>query len=191
MVVFDNAGLTKSLMDVKESHGTLVNYKSQISTLVNMDIYSVARKFASLGNTGGRRWYLDSDEFTEYDLLSWLENLRNYAQVLKSEMNVESEIEMWLRATIGKVFVSMDSLSSIANAMAVVTNNFISDATHSFEGTGLRSGKNDGIVEAISEVIEVELENVEEIKHKIQNLSDVAGIVAKNFTEMDHVIQGK
>lgn len=54
-MVFDNAGLTKTLRDIKESHGGLVKYKSTIATLSSFDTYSITRNFDMWGSSGGRR----------------------------------------------------------------------------------------------------------------------------------------
>lgn len=190
-MVFDNAGLTKTLRDIEESHGGLVKYKSTIATLSSFDTYSITRNFDMWGSSGGRRWKLGNADFDESQLIKWVQNLKQTASLLNLEMKEEGFYNTFVGTYMGPVSIPVLNISYLANAIASVTNTFLNNAGTALKGTGLRLSMKDGIVESVSEVLEVELENIDELVLKIENLSEVASVIAENFTETDLSIQRK
>ncbi|MEF9920486.1 MAG: hypothetical protein RR945_05670 [Erysipelotrichaceae bacterium] len=187
----NSAGLPNALNNIEASHGALLAYKSTISSLSNFDTYSVTRKFDRWGSSGGRRWFLDGEEFDEYDLINWIKGLKEAASVVHHQITTTGEFKYYNASSSTYEIVKYDTLSDIGNAFVSVTNRFLEKSKKVFNGTGLRLGKTDGIVEAISEVFEFELKNIEEMKKKVESLSDIAGGLANNFSKMDSWLQEK
>lgn len=187
----NEAQLLRVLSGIEESHGKLLDYKNIIFTLSNFDTYNVTRKFDMWGNSGGRRWFLDGVEFDEYELIGWIEDLKKAAGILYHQITSTGEFEYFNQETYTYEVYRYDTLSKIGEAYVLVTNTFLSKANEVFKGTGLRSGKNDGIVNSISEVLEFELKNSEEMKKKVENLSNMAGSFGDNFSKIDAWIKDR
>lgn len=185
------AHLSEVLSGINDSHGVLLSNIQTIRSLAIFDTYNVTRKFDRWGNSGNRRWFLDGVEFEEYDLIDWIKDLKRAASTLHYQVTTTGEFPVY--DEYGAVYTTykFDTISDIGKAYVAITNTFLSKTKKAFKGTGLRSGKNDGLVNAISEVMDFELQNVEELKKKVENLARMAGVLADNFFQADEWIQGK
>ena len=181
------ARLTQLLYAIDDSHGKLTGkYKlSVIDSFVNMDTYSVTRKFDGWGDSGGRTWYLDNKIYDISNVNSLVKKLQSKSSILKGSLLSTGEQTRYTCYNTQKVTLRYDTISKIGDDFVNVTNGFISKAEKAFEGTGLRSGKNDGIVNALEEVLSVELKNIEEIRQVISNIADMAEAISINFQNVD------
>ena len=154
-----------------------------------MDTYSITRKFDGWGSSGARTWYLGSERCDISDINSSIKKLQRTSTTLKRELTKSSVIEYYNSyPPYKKVTLKIDTISKIGDDFVNVTNSFISKAENVFEGTGLRSGKSDGIVNALEEVLSIELKNIEEIGQVISNISDMAEAISMNFENVDSEI---
>lgn len=183
----NEASLTKLISGINDSHGELIknSNKNILKELSEFNTYSVTRKFDMWGSSSGRRWFLDGVEFDEYDLIDWVKELKYCASTLYHEITTTGEFTYYSPNYATPQVYKFDTISDISKAFINVTNSFLGKAEKTFKGTGLRSGKNDGIVNSISEVLEVEEKNIEELRMQILNIAEMAGGLGDNFSSMD------
>ena len=181
----NNAGLNKLITQINNSHGNLVKNKNILEQLSVFNMYNITRKFDRWGSSGGRKWFLDGTEFDEYEIINYIEDLQQSANILHHQITATGEFTYYTRGSSELQVYKFDIISEIAQAFVNITNGFLSKAKEAFKGTGLRSGKNDGIVNSISEVLEIEEKNVIEIENKIISIAKMAQGVADNFTSAD------
>ena len=67
----------------------------------------------------------------------------------------------------------------------------LEESDKTFEGDGLRTGKEDGISQSLKQVLEVAEKNIEELEKQLQNTAELTQGLAENFEEQDRWIGTK
>jgi len=202
----NDASLNQLLVAMNESHGELLksDKKAMLSVVENIDCFFIMTKMEM--DNYLKTWYLDGRVWSaneRTDFVSKIDKAKKSANKLLKLLEEESFSKDYtftvdeynapyysggvVRGEYTYTY-SYESLSDIVNGYVEVTNGFISESKEVFEGRGIRSGKQDGIVEAIKEVIEVEKKNVEEIKLSLERLSEMATGIADNFESADEYL---
>ena len=71
------------------------------------------------------------------------------------------------------------------------TKRLLEESDKTFEGEGLRTGKEDGISQSLTQVLEVAEKNIEELEKQLQNTAELTQGLAENFEEQDRWIGTK
>ena len=71
------------------------------------------------------------------------------------------------------------------------TKRLLEESDKTFEGDGLRTGKEDGISQSLKQVLEVAEKNIEELEKQLQNTAELTQGLAENFEEQDRWIGAK
>ncbi|MBF1209247.1 MAG: hypothetical protein HXM18_01795 [Gemella morbillorum] len=71
------------------------------------------------------------------------------------------------------------------------TKRLLEESDKTFEGDGLRTGKEDGISQSLKQVLEVAEKNIEELEKQLQNTAELTQGLAENFEEQDRWIGTK
>ena len=71
------------------------------------------------------------------------------------------------------------------------TKYLLEESDKTFEGDGLRTGKEDGISQSLKQVLEVAEKNIEELEKQLQNTAELTQGLAENFEEQDRWIGTK
>lgn len=71
------------------------------------------------------------------------------------------------------------------------TKHLLEESKKTFEGDGLRTGKEDGISQSLTQVLEVAKANAEELGKLLQNTSELTQGLAVNFEAQDKWIEGR
>ena len=71
------------------------------------------------------------------------------------------------------------------------TKRLLEESDKTFEGDGLRTGKEDGISQSLKQVLEVAGKNIEELEKQLQNTVELTQGLAENFEEQDRWIGTK
>lgn len=159
-----------------------------IDSFVDMNVYSVTRKFDGFGTSAGRVWYLDGEKYDISNINTWIKELKKTSINLKDAITTTGEKRYYESYAHGMTTLKFDTISKLGDDFVNVTNSFIYKAKSAFEGTGLRSGKDDSIVNALEEVLKVELKNIEEIGQVVFNIADMAEAISMNFQNIDEEI---
>ena len=71
------------------------------------------------------------------------------------------------------------------------TKRLLEESDKTFEGDGLRTGKEDGISQSLKQVLEVAEKNIDELEKQLQNTAELTQGLAENFEEQDRWIGTK
>ena len=71
------------------------------------------------------------------------------------------------------------------------TKRLLEESDRTFEGDGLRTGKEDGISQSLKQVLEVAEKNIDELEKQLQNTAELTQGLAENFEEQDRWIGAK
>ena len=71
------------------------------------------------------------------------------------------------------------------------TKRLLEESDKTFEGDGLRTGKEDGISQSLKQVLEVAEKNIDELEKQLQNTAELTHGLAENFEEQDRWIGTK
>ena len=186
----DEASLNKLLVAMNESHGELLKRKNK-AMLEEIALFNSGRLPWRLETTSSeKRWSLGSEGWSRDRRSSFVGKINKAKKLAENILRLLAETS-WskeYRLMDDVVTYRYESLSDIVNGYVGITNGFISESKEVFEGRGIRTGKQDGIVEAVSEVIEVEKANIEEIKLSLERLSEMANGIADNFESADEYL---
>ena len=181
------------------NHLEQMNVISMIKKLDKLfnDIDDNKGKYSHVGNYDPTTF---SIQFRNTGKTMWVEaddHLFNYSSVegrLVEVVNSSNEVAKSLRRTsivdIIKSYghgpmVSLNVRSEIALAGEGIINSFKNKIRDSFKGENNRSGFDDGIVDALKEVIRVEKQNVQTLINCFQYMNSAVQITAYSFNESD------
>ena len=184
----NDASLTKVISSINDSHGELINRnnRSTLKQLSSFKTYSITRKLDIWGTSGGRTWYLNGKKFNEDEVIKNIKNLKIYAERLLYQTTATIDYPYYSSHTKTNEVYRYNAISEVGKAFVNVTNKFLNKAEQAFKGTGLRSGKNDAIVNSISEVLEVQEKNIIELEKQILSIAKAAEGLGNNFSDMDN-----
>ena len=136
-------------------------------------------------NTEEIMWVDKSDHIFNY---SYIETSLNV--VVNSSNEVARAIDLaavggHLGSGVSDTMINLNVRSEVAKAGEDVINSFKNKIRDSFKGENNRSGFDDGIVDALKEVIRVEKQNVQTLINCFQYMNSAVQITAYSFNESD------
>ena len=181
------------------NHLEQMNVISMIEKLDKLfnDIDDNKEKYSHVGDYNPKTF---SIQFHNTGKTMWVEaddHLFNYSSVegrLVEVVNSSNEVAKSLRrASIVDVIkshangpmISLNVRSEMARAGEGIINSFKDRIRESFKGENNRSGFDDGIVDALKEVIRVEKQNVQTLINCFQYMNSAVQITAYSFNESD------
>ena len=174
----------------------VLNMIGKIDKLFN-DIDDNKEKYRRVGRYNTKSF---SSQFHNTGKTMWVEaddHLFNYSSVegrLVEVVNSSNEVAKSLRrASIVDVIkshangpmISLNVRSEMGRAGEGIINSFKDRIRESFKGENNRSGFDDGIVDALKEVIRVEKQNVQTLINCFQYMNSAVQITAYSFNESD------
>ena len=181
------------------NHLEQMNVISMIKKLDKLfnDIDDNKGKYSHVGNYDPTTF---SIQFHNTGKTMWVEaddHLFNYSSVegrLVAVVNSSNEVAKSLRRAslvdiikshVNGPMISLNVRSEIARAGEGIINSFKDRIRESFKGENNRSGFDDGIVDALKEVIRVEKQNVQTLINCFQYMNSAVQITAYSFNESD------
>lgn len=181
------------------NHLEQMNVISMIEKLDKLfnDIDDNKEKYSHVGDYNPKTF---SIQFHNTGITMWVEaddHLFNYSSVegrLVEVVNSSNEVAKSLRrASIVDVIkshangpmISLNVRSEMGRAGEGIINSFKDRIRESFKGENNRSGFDDGIVDALKEVIRVEKQNVQTLINCFQYMNSAVQITAYSFNESD------
>ena len=136
-------------------------------------------------NTGKTMWVEADDHIFNYSSieasLNVVVNSSNEVVRVIDTISMDGQFHTEADGSI----VSLDVRSEVAKAGEDVINSFKNKIRDSFKGENNRSGFDDGIVDALKEVIRVEKQNVQTLINCFQYMNSAVQITAYSFNESD------
>ena len=181
------------------NHLEQMNVISMIKKLDKLfnDIDDNKEKYSHVGDYNPKTF---SIQFHNTGKTMWVEaddHLFNYSSVegrLVAVVNSSNEVAKSLRRAsivdiikshVNGPMISLNVRSEIAKAGENIINSFKDRIRESFKGENNRSGFDDGIVDALKEVIRVEKQNVQTLINCFQYMNSAVQITAYSFNESD------
>ena len=136
-------------------------------------------------NTGKTMWVEEDDHIFNYSFieasLNVVVNSSNEVVRVIDTISMDGPLATEADGSI----VSLNVRSEVAKAGESVINSFKNKIRDSFKGENNRSGFDDGIVDALKEVIRVEKQNVQTLINCFQYMNSAVQITAYSFNESD------
>lgn len=178
-------GLSSLLGSIDDSHGKLSSdgNKNTLNYLSSFNLGSI--KFKKSEGRYEYTWYLDNHVMKANEIQSLASKVKNASRDLIALISSPTSIYN----ACGNIRIyNYGSVSKISESLVNVTNGFISKAQDAFYGTGSRCAFNDGIVQSVEEVLNVQKSNIDEIKRALTSLSHMAQTTASNFSNVDSAL---
>ena len=175
----NNAQVPLILDNLRDSVGEIIKNKDFLSELQNYQ----ELKMEQFGHN--EKPLLHGSELNPQPFNLQLAVLRHAVepllnQSIKEETNVASDLYRG-RPTILK------SWQEVENG----TKYLLEESKKTFEGDGLRTGKEDGISQSLTQVLKVAKANAEELEKLLQNTAELTQGLAVNFEAQDKWIEGR
>ena len=111
--------------------------------------------------------------------------LRRSSEPLKQQCESEKTDD------ISSYFFGRETILKSWNNIEQVTKKLLEESYRLFEGEGLRTGKEDGISQALNQVLKVAIKNVAELELLLKNTIELMEGLANNFEEQDKWLGSK
>ena len=175
----NNIGIPLILDNLRESVGEIIKNKDSLSNLqsyheLKMESFSINEKPMVKGY-----------ELNPAPYNNQLGILRHVVEPLLTQ-SIKEETRDISNLFRGKPTI-LKSWQEIENN----TKRLLEESDKTFEGDGLRTGKEDGISQSLKQVLEVAEKNIEELEKQLQNTAELTQGLAENFEEQDRWIGTK
>ena len=175
----NNIGIPLILDNLRESVGEIIKNKDSLSNLqsyheLKMESFSINEKPMVKGY-----------ELNPAPYNNQLGILRHAVEPLLTQ-SIKEETRDISNLFRGKPTI-LKSWQEIENN----TKRLLEESDKTFEGDGLRTGKEDGISQSLKQVLEVAGKNIEELEKQLQNTAELTQGLAENFEEQDRWIGTK
>lgn len=136
-------------------------------------------------NTGKTMWVEADDHLFDYSSVEGrLVAVVNSSNEVAKSLRRASIVDI-IKSHANGPMISLNVRSEIAKAGENIINSFKDRIRESFKGENNRSGFDDGIVDALKEVIRVEKQNVQTLINCFQYMNSAVQITAYSFNESD------
>lgn len=136
-------------------------------------------------NTGKTMWVEADDHLFDYSSVEGrLVAVVNSSNEVAKSLRRASIVDI-VKSHANGPMISLNVRSEIAKAGENIINSFKDRIRESFKGENNRSGFDDGIVDALKEVIRVEKQNVQTLINCFQYMNSAVQITAYSFNESD------
>lgn len=170
---FNNAQVPQVLDNLKNSVGKIINSKDVFEKL--NEIYSLKME----GFSSDDKLYVNDNELYETAYNMQLASLRMSAEPLLNQCNKEKTYD------ITSFFSGRPTILKSWQAIEANTKKLLEESEKTLEGDGLRTGKEDGISQALTTVLDTAKNNIEELEKAITNTAELCQGLADNFANQD------
>lgn len=170
---FNNAQVPQVLDNLKNSVGKIINSKDVLEKL--SETYGLKmEEFSS-----DEKPYVNDNELNETSYNTQLASLRMSAEPLLEQCNKEKTYD------ITSFFSGRPTILKSWQAIEANTKKLLEESEKTLEGDGLRTGKEDGISQALTTVLDTAKNNIEELEKAITNTAELCQGLADNFANQD------
>lgn len=170
---FNNAQVPQVLDNLKDSIGEIIKNKSILERLNKS--YSLKMEEFTSDETP----YVNGNELNETLYNLQLTNFYLTVEPLLNQCNKEKTYD------ITSFFNGRPTILKSWQAIEVHTKKLLEESEKTLEGDGLRTGKEDGISQALTTVLDTAKNNIEELEKAISNTAELCQGLADNFANQD------
>lgn len=170
---FNNAQVPQVLDNLKDSVGEIIRNKSILEGLNKS--YSLKMEEFTADETP----YVNGNELNETLYNLQLTNFYLTVEPLLNQCNKEKTYD------ITSIFNGRPTILKSWQAIEAHTEKLLKESEKTLEGDGLRTGKEDGISQALTTVLDTAKNNIEELEKTISNTAELCQGLADNFSNQD------
>ena len=185
----EQINLIKSIRNLDNFYTKLESKKRLFSAVGNYSTYQFSRQFDWFGSSGFKTWCYRSGASWNHDTVTrLLETLSGKAK------ETSDSISRTVDATGGTSYpkrnmVTINARSQIAQKGEDTINSFKRSIDDALKGEGIRSAFDDGIANPLSDVLKVELTNVDKMEECINSMIGSVNALAESHRNNDATIE--
>ena len=185
----EQINLIKSIRNLDNFYTKLESKKRLFSAVGNYSTYQFSRQFDWFGSSGFKTWCYRSGASWNHDTVTrLLETLSGKAK------ETSDSVSRTVDATGGTSYpkrnmVTINARSQIAQKGEDTINSFKRSIDDALKGEGIRSAFDDGIANPLSDVLKVELTNVDKMEECINSMIGSVNALAESHRNNDATIE--
>ena len=185
----EQINLIKSIKNLDNFYTKLESKKKLFSVVGNYSTYQFSRQFDWFGSSGFKIWCYRSGASWNHETVTRL------LEILSSKARETSDsVSRTFDATGGSSYpkrkmVAIDARSQIAQKGEATINSFKKSIGDTLKGEGIRSAFDDGIANPLSDVLKVELTNVDKMEECINSMIGSVNALAESHRNNDATIE--
>ena len=185
----EQINLIKSIRNLDNFYTKLESKKRLFSAVGNYSTYQFSRQFDWFGSSGFKTWCYRSGASWNHETVTRL------LEILSSKARETSDsVSRTFDATGGTSYpkrnmVTINARSQIAQKGEATINSFKKSIGDTLKGEGIRSAFDDGIANPLSDVLKVELTNVDKMEECINSMIGSVNALAESHRNNDATIE--
>ena len=184
----EQINLIKSIKNLDDFYTKLEGKEKLFSEIANYNIYQFSRQFDWFGFSGFEKWCYRSGASWDYGIVTkLLDSLSKKAGETWDTIN--KIIVVPGMGPGGTRIIQLNTKTGIAQKGEATINSFKKSIGDTLKGEGIRSAFDDGIANPLSDVLKVELTNVDKMEECINSMIGSVNALAESHRNNDATIE--
>ena len=184
----EQINLIKSIKNLDDFYTKLEGKEKLFSEIANYNTYQFSRQFDWFGFSGFEKWCYRSGASWDYGIVTkLLDSLSKKAGETWDTIN--KIIVVPGMGPGGTRIIQLNTKTGIAQKGEATINSFKKSIGDTLKGEGIRSAFDDGIVNPLSDVLKVELTNVDKMEECINSMIGSVNALAESHRNNDATIE--
>jgi len=184
----EQINLIKSIRNLDNFYTKLESKKRLFSAVGNYSTYQFSRQFDWFGFSGFKTWCYRSGASWDYGIVTkLLDSLSKKAR--ETWDTISKTINVIQGSTDPGKFFTIYTRTGIAQKGEATINSFKKSIDDTLKGEGIRSAFDDGIANPLSDVLKVELTNVDKMEECINSMIGSVNALAESHRNNDATIE--
>ncbi len=184
----EQINLIKSIKNLDNFYTKLEDKEKLFSEIANYSTYQFSRQFDWFGFSGFKTWCYRSGASWDYGIVTKL--LDSLSKKASETWDTINKIIVMPGITPGTTsIIQLNTKTGIAQKGEATINSFKKSIGDTLKGEGIRSTFDDGIVNPLTEVLAVELTNVDKMEECINSMIGSVNALAESHRNNDATIE--
>ena len=184
----EQINLIKSIKNLDDFYTKLEDKEKLFSEIANYSTYQFSRQFDWFGFSGFKTWCYRSGASWDYGIVTKL--LDSLSKKARETWDTINKIIVIPGMTPGaSSIIQLNTKTGIAQKGEATINSFKKSIGDTLKGEGIRSAFDDGIANPLSDVLKVELTNVDKMEECINSMIGSVNALAESHRNNDATIE--
>ena len=184
----EQINLIKSIKNLDDFYTKLEGKEKLFSEIANYSTYQFSRQFDWFGFSGFKTWCYRSGASWDYGIVTKL--LDSLSKKASETWDTINKIIVMPGITPGSTrIIQLNTKTGIAQKGEATINSFKKSISDTLKGEGIRSTFDDGISNPLTEVLAVELTNVDKMEECINSMIGSVNALAESHRNNDATIE--
>ena len=184
----EQINLIKSIKNLDNFYTKLEGKEKLFSEIANYSTYQFSRQFDRVGFSGFKTWCYRSGASWDYGIVTKL--LDSLSKKASETWDTINKIIVMPGMTPGTTsIIQLNTKTGIAQKGEATINSFKKSIGDTLKGEGIRSAFDDGIANPLTEVLAVELTNVDKMEECINSMIGSVNALAESHRNNDATIE--